>query len=467
MIRKKSDSVDRANLKPFENGLFIFRRDLRLDDNTGLLYALKNAKKVTCIFIFTREQIKTNPYLSDFCLQFMLESLEDLEKELEKKGGRLFYFFDAPEKIVEKCIKKLRIDLVVVNRDYTPYSVHRDKKIEKVCKEEKVSFQSFDDLLLHPPVELLKKNGEPYTIFTPFYKNAEKLHVAEPEANRYKNYSNKPIVFAKKQSFLKQVLEKPKAAQKGGRKEALKILHKLSSFSKYQLERDFPFKDATTHLSPHMKFTTVSAREVYYAMKKTLGVHSALIRSLYWRDFFTAIAFYFPHIFEGAFHKKFNKLPWATNPSKFKHWCEGTTGFPIVDAGMRELNTTGYMHNRVRMIAASFLVKDLHISWRQGEKYFAQHLIDYDPAVNNGNWQWAASTGCDAQPYFRIFNPWNQQMKFDPDCKYIKKWIPELANETPKAIHTWYNQKEQSKYPFPIVVHEHEAKKALSYYKKC
>lgn len=450
----------------FDKALFIFRRDLRIHDNTGLIYALENAKEVICVFVFTPEQIVENPYRSDFCLQFMLESIEELEEELEKKGGKLFYFFEAPEKVVKKCIKQLKVDLVVVNRDYTPYSVHRDKMIEKVCKDGNVDFKSFDDLLLHPPEQLLKNNGNPYTIFTPFYKNASKLPVALPQNNNCKNYSKIRIEFANEPFPFKNILPTRHSAQKGGRREALKILKKISSFSHYELERDYPMKDATTHLSPHLKFTTVSVREVYYAIQKNLGSHSALIRSLYWRDFFSTISLHFPYVFKGAFHRKFDQLPWENNSTNFKHWCDGTTGFPIVDAGMRELNKTGYMHNRVRMIVASFLVKDLHINWQRGEKYFAQHLIDYDPAVNNGNWQWAASTGCDAQPYFRIFNPWTQQIKFDPECKYIKKWIPELAHEDPKTIHQLYSRENRSEYPLPIVDHAFEAKKAIAYYKK-
>lgn len=448
-------------IRQFERGLFVFRRDLRIHDNIGLLYALENAKEVVCFFIFTPEQINENPYRSDFCLQFMLESLGDLEGELTERGGKLFYCFDTPEKAIARCISSLKIDLVVVNRDYTPYSIHRDKTIERVCKKEQVVFKSFDDLLLHSPEDLLKNNGAPYTIFTPFYKNATKRQVPLPRMNRYKNYSKERIEFAKDSSLFKDILPLKHTAQKGGRKEALKILKRLSSFSHYEMERDYPFKDATTHLSPHLKFTTVSAREVYHAIEHMLGADSALLRSLYWRDFFSSIALHFPHVFKGAFHKKFDRLVWDKHSSYFERWCEGSTGFPIVDAGMRELNQTGYMHNRVRMIVASFLVKDLHIHWQKGERYFARRLIDYDPAINNGNWQWVAGTGCDALPYFRIFNPWAQQLKFDRGCKYIKKWIPELANKDPKTIHNWYKEKTPSNYPLPIVDHAVVAKKPL------
>ncbi len=451
----------------YQKAVFIFRRDLRIHDNSGLLFALENAKEVIPIFIFTPEQIEKNPYRSDFSLQFMIESLEDLESDLKEMGGKLFYFYDHPEKVIGDCIEKLGVDLVVLNRDFTPYSIARDRKIEKISKEKNVSFKSLNDLSLHPPEELLKANGEPYTIFTPFHKNALKMDVDLPKKNSHHNYWKVAISFARDSSILSEILPKRKDIQKGGRKEALKILKKLSHFTFYETERNFPAKDSTTHLSPHLKFTTISPREAYHAFVKSLGENHGLVRSLYWRDFFYSISFYFPHVFSGCFHKKYDQLEWEKNSALFKHWCEGTTGFPIVDAGMRQLNQTGYMHNRVRMIVASFLVKDLHISWQQGELYFAKHLIDYDPALNNGNWQWSASTGCDAQPYFRIFNPWSQQLNFDPDCEYIKKWVPELENKEPKTIHNWYKEPKTSRYPLPIVDHAIESKKALAYYKDC
>jgi deoxyribodipyrimidine photo-lyase len=213
-------------------------------------------------------------------------------------------------------------------------------------------------------------------------------------------------------------------------------------------------------LSAHNKFGTCSIREVYYIIAETFTHEHALIKELYWRDFFTHVAWNFPHVFGNSFHSKFDKLKWSKNLKTFKAWCNGLTGFPVVDAAMRQLNKTGFMHNRARMIAASFLTKDLHIEWRLGEQYFAQKLVDYDPAVNNGNWQWVASTGCDAQPYFRIFNPWLQQKKFDPECEYIKRWVPELKDLSPAQIHSWYNpkQKAPADYPKPIVDHTQEAR---------
>lgn len=452
--------------KKFRKSLFIFRRDLRLEDNTGLIFALKSSEVVIPAFIFTPEQIEKNPFKSDHCLKFMIESLEDLENQLKKKGGKLYLFKGKSEEIVKKCIRKINIDALIVNRDYTPYSLQRDKKLENVCKKGRIPFYSFDDALLHSPEETLKKDGKPYSIFTPYFRNASKQKVAPPEQNKGTNYFRKTISFSEDKSvFPKQTI---KNGLIGGRSEALKILKNLSSFSKYPKLRDFPAEECSTRLSPYLKFTVCSPREVYAAICSNLSSHHELIRSLYWRDFFTTIVFFFPHVFKGAFHHKFDKLKWSYNKKAYERWCEGSTGFPIVDAGMREMNETGFMHNRVRMIAASFLIKDLHINWRWGEKYFARVLVDYDPAVNNGNWQWVASTGCDAQPYFRIFNPWNQQKKFDPECTYIKKWVPELRDVPPKAIHAWYEEKYRAgskKYPSPMINHEKAAKEALHAYK--
>lgn len=452
--------------KKFQKALFIFRRDLRLQDNTGLIFSLENACQVIPCFIFTPEQIEHNPYRSDHCLQFMLESLEDLENEIIAKGGKLYRFYGHPEKVVAELIKSQRVDAVVVNRDYTPYSIQRDQKIEATCKKLEVSFNAFEDLLLHPPEQTVKKDEKPYTVFTPFYRNASKLDVKLPVTNRYKNYHSDSIPFAEGKSFYEKILPKRILPATGGRAAALKILGKIDQFSNYESLRDFPGEQGTTHLSAHLKFTTCSPREVYWAISKKLGSFSPLIRSLYWREFFTAIAFYFPHVFSGAFHAKFDRLSWNNEEKLFQRWCAGTTGYPIVDAGMREMNQTGFMHNRVRMIVASFLVKDLHIDWRWGEKYFARTLIDYDPAVNNGNWQWAASTGCDAQPYFRIFNPIKQGLVFDRECTYIKKWIPELNSYPSEVIHKWSQEKHRAEYPAPIVDHAKESKIALALYAK-
>uniref|UniRef100_A0A915JW93 Cryptochrome-1 n=1 Tax=Romanomermis culicivorax TaxID=13658 RepID=A0A915JW93_ROMCU len=455
--------------------LFIFRRDLRIADNTGLLFAVQNFQKVLTSFIFTPEQVdNSNEFRSDRCLQFMLDCLEDLSADISKNGGKLNLFYGNVGEIVRKLIEDQKVNAIIVNRDFTQFSIERDKIIEKVCLENLIEFKSFDDLLLNAPETTLKPNTkEPYTVFTPFYKNASNFKVPEPVDNvKFGNFSSEKIKFAidDEKEFFAKLIPKRFEQAKGGRQECLKTLADMSKFKKYSEDRDFLAKQGTTRLSAHLKFTTCSPREIYYAATKQLGSNAApLTRQLYWRDFYTQIALFFPKVFRENFREKYNKLLWGDD-EHFKLWCEGKTGFPIVDAGMRELNETGYMHNRARMITASFLVKDLHIDWRLGEKYFARHLIDYDPCVNNGNWQWAASTGCDPQPYFRIFNPWLQSAKFDPDCEYIKRYVSELKDVAPPKIHKWYmeeNRKNFKAYPAPIVDHWKESKNAIERFKAC
>jgi deoxyribodipyrimidine photo-lyase len=260
----------------------------------------------------------------------------------------------------------------------------------------------------------------------------------------------------------------PERAELGGRARAQAILGAIGTHASYATDRDRMDRAGTTRLSAHHKFGTVSIRESYHTVAKTLGPGHPLIRQFYWRDFFTHIAWHFPHVFGHAFQRKYDSLIWRGREEWFEAWCAGRTGFPIVDAGMRELAATGFMHNRARMIVASFLVKDLHIDWRRGEQWFAQSLTDYDPAVNNGSWQWAASTGCDAQPYFRIFNPWLQQKRFDPDCVYIRRWVPELAETTPALIHGWHTPTmlDTGSYPRPIVDHDTQKAGALAMFRR-
>ncbi|MFT4343851.1 MAG: cryptochrome/photolyase family protein, partial [Candidatus Woesearchaeota archaeon] len=422
----------------YEKSLFIFRRDLRTQDNNGLIQALRMSKVVLPCFIFDERQIGNHPYRSVPAFQFMIESLEDLENDLKKRKATLFFFKGISEKVIERLLKTENISAVFCNADYTPFSKERDMAIADVCKAHNVSFHTYDDCLILQPEKTLKPDGTPYTVFTPFYKRAVKEKVAEPVKNDYINYTSSCTW---KDAFvtLKEILPlRKKYAVKGGREEALRVLENSKAYMNYKEVRDFPSRDATTKLSAHHKFGTVSMRESYHAIAKNCGTFHTLIQELFWHDFFTLIGMRFPHVYHKSFHEKYDKLKWEANDAYFKAWCEGKTGFPIVDAGMRQLNENGYMHNRVRMIVASFLTKDLLVDWRKGERYFAQKLIDYDPAVNNGNWQWAASTGCDAQPYFRIFNPWLQQQRFDKSCEYIKRWVPELRDILPEVIHEIY-----------------------------
>jgi len=454
--------------KAYPLSLHIFRRDFRLYDNTALIESLKSSEMVIPCFIFDKRQVENNGYKSDNGIQFMAHSLQELHLELNKKNSKLYLFYGIAEDIVAQLINKLSIRAVFTNRDYTPFSQERDGKIEKICRESNVDFYSYADALLHEPEEVIKSNNQPYTIFTHFFKKSLELPVKLPQNNPHNNYYQKSISLEDR-PILKKLLKinNPNIFLKGGRKEGLSLLNKLKRLGDYQTIRNFPSLDGTTKLSAHNKFGTLSIREIYAEIVKNFNKGHTLINELYWRDFFTHIAFHYPRVFSESFHKKYNAIQWSESKKHFRAWCEGKTGFPIVDAGMRQLNETGYMHNRVRMIVASFLTKDLHIHWRWGEKYFAQKLVDYDPAINNGNWQWAASTGCDAQPYFRIFNPWLQQQKFDPDCIYIKKWVPELAAMTPQVIHSLNTAKVNliTDYPKPIIDHGIESQKAKMMYK--
>jgi len=461
--------------KKFDLSLFIFRRDLRLEDNTGLIQACQMSERVLPCFIIDNRQVgDTNSFRSYNCMQFMAQSLDDLQAQLEKKQAQLFIFLGTPKDIVQELIQDYAINAVFVNKDYTPFSIERDSSLKKVCKKLGAQLLDYDDLLLHAPETTLKKSGEPYTMFTPFFRHAQSLRTPEPYKFSYTNFFTQSTATSK----IKQHLITSQAMRtlliphfnkalhvQGGTHNALAILKNIAKYKDYAKTRDFPAL-STTNLSAHHKFGTVSIRTVYSAIAKQLGLQSPLLRQLYWRDFYTVIAYYFPHVYGHAFRQNFDTLAWDYNIENFKRWCEGLTGFPIVDAGMRQLNATGFMHNRVRMIVASFLTKDLHINWLLGEKYFATQLVDYDPALNNGNWQWVASTGCDPQPYFRIFNPWLGQKKFDPECIYIKQWIPELKNLTSKEIHTWYKSySSKINYPKPMVDHALERERALKLYK--
>jgi len=445
---------------PYKKSIFIFRRDLRLHDNKGLNQALRSSEKVVPCFIFDSRQIsEKNKYCSENALQFMLESLEDLSEQLQKYGTHLYTLYGIAHEVIEKLLVQEKIDALYVCKDYTPFSLHRDELLHKKALEHGIDFHQVEDALLHEPEEVTTLNGEPYNMFTPFYKRSRPLHVALPEKLTGANFYHQPIKGHKKYAITDFMRMRNDSVIKGGSSEAKKILKRLHDFDQYNHDRDFPAR-ATTHLSAHNKFGTVSIRQVYYAIAEALGDDHPLLRQLYWRDFFYSIAYFSPFVFGQPWKEKYSSLPWSEDKQAFKRWCQGMTGFPLVDAGMRELNATGFMHNRVRMVVGSFLVKDLHINWLWGERYFAQKLVDYDPCVNNGNWQWVASTGCDSQPYFRIFNPWLQQKKFDPQCVYIKRWIPELKDVPIARVHAWFKQDGAfNGYPLPMVDHGIQVKK--------
>lgn len=449
--------------KKYPLSLMIFRRDLRLEDNSALIQAIKKSDCVIPCFIFDPCQVeKENSYRSMNAIQFMIESLQDLQAQLVRNRGQLYIFYGSVQDVVAQLLDLLPVQAIFVNQDYTPFSTKRDADLFDLCSKKGVAFETSFDLLLSDPATILTGQGSIYKKFTPFCKIASARAVLAVQA------LPKPVWYAKKiatscnhSTVFKKVMNgyhNKDLWVNGGRLQALVELDNLKNYKKYQTTHDVPSL-ATTNFSAHLKYGTISVRELYYAIINVLGINHPLLRQLYWRDFFTYIAMHSPTVFGRAYNQKYDALVWNNNKAVFQKWCKGQTGFPIVDAGMRQLNSTGFMHNRVRMIVASFLVKDLHIDWRWGERYFAQQLVDYDPAVNNGNWQWSASTGCDAQPYFRIFNPWLQQKKYDPDCVYIKRWVPELKNSDSKLIHSWYKPTSQiiKNYPRPIVNHAIEA----------
>ena len=438
--------------------LFVFRRDLRLEDNTALIQALSDSDQVIPCFILDPRQLESNEYRSLNAIQFMFESLRELNSELLENDSLLYLFKGKSEQVISQLLT--HVDAVYLNRDYTPFSIKRDNSIKNLCLKSGKKFVLCDDLLLHRPENVSTKTGGTYQVFTPFYKNVIQKEIPIPISNTHSNYSkidldNLPINTLKTNN-------NEDIFVRGGRKNAIHILNDVTQFKNYSDERNYPSPSCTTGLSVHNKFGTISVREFYHAIKNQFGKDHTLITQLIWRDFYTHIAFHHPYVFGNNFRKKYDQIQWSANTGHFEKWCTGLTGFPIVDAGMRQLNTTGWMHNRIRMVVSSFLTKSLRINWQWGEKYFAQNLIDYDPCVNNGSWQWAASTGCDAQPYFRIFNPWRQQERFDKECRYIKEWIPELRDHSSKEIHNWNGC---STYPGPIIDHKSEARRTLELFK--
>ncbi len=446
----------------------MFRRDLRIEDNTGLRTALEQSEKVIACFLITPEQVSDlNPYRSVHAIQFMVESLKELAASLDEHGGKLYLFHEHPIDAVKRLIIDEKITAVFVNKDYTPYSRNRDAAIAQLCNSYGVNFTCMPDVLLVEPEDGLTDQGTPYKVFTPFYRKNKQQPIAKPIYHRRANYATHSIGHEKKLSFLDTLY--PKAVDlysHGGRSVGKKVLDGLATFENYNTIRN-DLSEHTTGLSAHNKFGTVSIREVAYAMLEKVGPENGLLRQLYWRDFFYHVAWHYPYVFGKPFQEKYDNLEWRTSKKDFERWCTGTTGFPIIDAGMRQMNATGYMHNRARLIVGSFLTKDLHLSWLWGEQYFAQTLADYDPCVNNGNWQWVASTGCDSQPYFRIFNPWLQQKQYDPQCTYIKSWVPELKETDCITIHNWFKQtRARNDYPLPMVDHKEQAAKAKELYKK-
>lgn len=440
---------------------------MRLEDNKGLLEALEKSEEVLPIFIFDEDQIdkKKNEYFGNNAFQFMINSLKDLDKSLSSRKAKLFLFKGRYEKILEELLKNESIDAVFVNKDYTPFSVKRDEKMRDICDVLGIKFFRIEDYVLSPIEEIKTSTRKPYSVFTPFMKAARKHKVDKPRKDDLNNFYSKKIS-AKEIGLSKVKFKENKALMlSGGREEVVKMMKKTDFLEKYKSKRNLLSEEGTSRLSAHIKFGTVSIREVYYWAKEN-NAEDQFISELYWRDFYLHISYHFPKVFGESFQERGDRIKWINDIKQFKAWCEGETGVPIVDAGMRQLNKIGWMHNRVRMIVASYLTKNLLIDWRWGEKYFAQKLVDYDPSSNNGGWQWSASVGADPKP-IRIFNPYTQAQKYDPKARYIKEWVSELAEVDRDLLVSGkeVDFSEYAKYPKPLVDQKESYHRAMEVYR--
>jgi len=398
--------------------VFWFRRDLRLEDNTGLEKALQSGLPLLPLFIFDTNIAEDLP-ADDPKVSFIYEALKKINRDLIGMKGSLCILKGDPLEEFKKLIRFYNIEAVFANRDYEPYSAERDLKIRTFLGKQNISFHTFKDQVIFEESEIVKNDSKPYTVFTP-YKNAwlkrfgQLSHIIKiPEESHnglFIDFSN---------SF-------PSLEELGFKKSNITVrAYDLSVIKEYDRHRDYPAEDLTSYVSPYLRFGIVSIRQIIY---KAAEENQVFLNELIWREFFMQILFHFPMVVTENFRKQYNRINWRNNESEFMRWCNGETGYPIVDAGMRQLNSTGYMHNRVRMITAGFLCKHLLTDWRLGEAYFASKLLDYELSSNNGNWQWAAGTGCDAAPYFRIFNPFTQSAKFDQAGDYVNKWVPETRS---------------------------------------
>lgn len=424
--------------------IFWFRRDLRLDDNAGLYHALKDGNPIVPVFIFDTNILDDLEEKADRRVEFIRQTLEGIQEALVKKDSSLEVYYDTPTRAFKKLLTKYKIEKVFTNHDYEPYARKRDQEIARFLKEHGASFHTYKDQVIFEKNEVLKDNGEPYTVYTP-YSRKWKATLNDFYA---KSYPTKKYF----RNFYKQSPHRIPSLRSMGFKEVgdpfPPVKPNEEIIRKYDKQRDIPFIHGTTHMGIHLRFGTVSIRKL---LQQAQELNQTFLSELIWRDFFHTILWHFPKVGEGkAFKEEYDFIKWRYPEKEFERWCQGKTGYPLVDAGMRELNETGFMHNRIRMVVASFLAKHLLIDWRWGEAYFAEKLLDYDLAANNGNWQWAAGCGCDAAPYFRIFNPTLQTKRFDPDLKYIKKWVPEL---------------ETMEYPQPMVQHEFARERCLKAYK--
>ncbi len=427
-------------MKSLEVAIFWFRRDLRLDDNAGLYNALNSGLPVLPIFIFDDAILDHLPK-NDARVTFIYESLQKIHNQLISKGSTLLIKQGNPFDIWKLLLQEYTVKKVFFNKDYEPYAINRDNEIVDFLLSKGISVYVSKDQVIFEKSEIIKNDGQPYTVFSPYkkkwlsYFNAINFRLIE-----YNSSLNNYYQFQTGFPFLKEI---------GFNESSIKVKpYTFHSIDTYQEHRDYPAIDTTSYVSPHLRFGTVSIRKL---VKAAANTNITFLSELIWREFFMQILYHFPRVVTENFKSKYNGIQWRNNEEEFKHWCNGTTGYPLVDAGMGQLNRTGYMHNRVRMVTASFLCKHLLIDWRWGEAYFAQKLLDFELSSNNGNWQWVAGTGCDAAPYFRVFNPITQQQKFDKNFKYVRKWVEDFDKLT---------------YPKPIVDHKVARQRALETYKK-
>jgi deoxyribodipyrimidine photo-lyase len=469
----------------YENGLFIFRRDFRVIDNNGLNMANSICKNIYPIFIFTPEQVSDeNKFKSSNAVQFMIESLQDLSEQIKKIGDakgssssspkKLLCFYGDNELIISYLIVTLNIHVVCFNVDYSPYAIKREQDIMSLCESKHgVDVKYAHDYYLHTPGTILNTSGNIYQKFTPFYNASIKIPVEPPAGLKKIHFASASASAKLKHSIsLDDAMKRfvgninDEILVNGGRKNALKQirLFNASNASNHYSKTRNELSQSTSQLSAYIKFGCISIREIYQIFR----TNHDFIRQLFWRDFYAGILYAFPHVLGSSMKLNYNKIKWNHNSNWFKKWCDGNTGFPVVDAGMRQLNQTGYMHNRARLIVMSFLIKTLCLDWRLGEKYFASKLTDYDPASNNGNIQWVMGGGSDSNPFFRIFNMWRQTEHYDANCEYIKKWIPELSQVPVKDILHWdteWMKYKDAGYPKPMVDYSQQKEIVLKLYR--
>ncbi len=470
-----------ASPPAYDTALFWFRRDLRDEDNAGLHYALTSARRVHCAFVFDREILDSLPDRRDRRVTFIWDSVKELREALRAKGGDLLVIHGRAREEIPALAGRLGAQAVFTNEDYEPAARSRDEAVEGALASRGTRFHRAKDTVVFEKDEILTQAGGTFAVFTP-YKNAWLAKVDDFYLSGY------PVAkHARALAPAQPATEMPSLASLGFERSGLLVTPGMAGaraafddftarMTEYRAARDFPAVKGVSYLSVHNRFGTISIRELARAARARAGEGAATwLSELVWRDFYFQILWHHPHAATGSFRPRYDAIRWPGEQANFVAWCEGRTGFPIVDAAMRQLNTTGYMHNRLRMIVASFLVKDLLVDWRQGERVFAERLLDFDLAANNGGWQWAASTGCDAQPYFRIFNPVAQSERFDPQGRFIRRYVPELAKVPERWIHAPWTMpplerqatgfEPGSDYPSPIVDHAAQRERALALFK--